>query len=477
MTKQALRMVASTADEATNAGKGAALWQQIRSRLEIEVGTNTYKRWLAAIALVDVSDRELTLSLPSKFQRDWVETHYRDKMFDLARQVAGRALTIVFTIENALTVLADAPVAANDAPIATAITALTPENVATGFEQLSAPLDARFRFDSFVVGKPNELAYAAALRVAEGFQPNLNPLFLYGGVGLGKTHLMQAIAWQIREKSPERKVLYLSAEKFMYQFIRALRSRDTVTFKEQFRNVDVLMIDDVQFICGKDNTQEEFFQTFNVLIEQNKQIILSADKSPTDLEGLQDRLRSRLGWGLCADIHPTTYELRLGILQTKLDNMKTDVKVPTEVMQFLAQKITANVRELEGALNRLVAQAELVGREVTLDSAQEQLADLLRAYGRRVTIDDIQRRVAEHFNVKMTDMVSARRARAVARPRQVAMYLAKTLTTRSLPEIGRKFGGRDHTTVIHAIRTVEKLCREDQILAEDVTVLEKALRN
>lgn len=476
MTKHALRMVAGTAD--VEAGdKGADVWQQIRARLETEVGATTFKRWLAALTYVSFDDRELIVSLPSKFQRDWVETHYRDKMFDLARQIAGRAIIITYTVENALTVLADTPVAfsaaANDAPADMAITAIMPENAAS----LSAPLDGRFRFDNFVVGKPNELAYAAALRVAEGFQPNLNPLFLYGGVGLGKTHLMQAIAWQIREKTPERKVLYLSAEKFMYQFIRALRSRDTVTFKEQFRNVDVLMIDDVQFICGKDNTQEEFFQTFNVLIEQNKQIILSADKSPTDLEGLQDRLRSRLGWGLCADIHPTTYELRLGILQTKLDNMNTKVNVPTEVMQFLAQKITANVRELEGALNRLVAQAELVGREVSLESAQEQLSDLLRAYGRRVTIDDIQRRVAEHFNLKLTDMVSARRARAVARPRQVAMYLAKTLTTRSLPEIGRKFGGRDHTTVIHAIRTVEKLCREDQILADDVTVLEKALRN
>jgi chromosomal replication initiator protein len=287
---------------------------------------------------------------------------------------------------------------------------------------------------------------------------------------------MQAIAWQIREKTPERKVLYLSAEKFMYQFIRALRSRDTVTFKEQFRNVDVLMIDDVQFICGKDNTQEEFFQTFNVLIEQNKQIILSADKSPTDLEGLQDRLRSRLGWGLCADIHPTTYELRLGILQTKLDNMKTKVQVPADVLQFLAQKITANVRELEGALNRLVAQAELVGRMVTLDSAQEQLSDLLRSYGRRITIDDIQRRVAEHFNVKMTDMVSARRARAVARPRQVAMYLAKTLTTRSLPEIGRKFGGRDHTTVIHSCEKIKAELKLNTELEEEISQIRILLK-
>ncbi|MGE3770080.1 MAG: chromosomal replication initiator protein DnaA [Bdellovibrionales bacterium] len=454
---------------------GENLWGRVASRLEADLGATTYKRWLSSLSFAELSDTDITLTLPSKFQRDWVETHYRDKIFDLVSQEAGHAVSVNFAVENMLGNIAGAAIGA---PVVTGIDDVQPAFTAeTAPVALSAPLDPRFRFENFVVGKPNELAYAAALRVAEGFQPNLNPLFLYGGVGLGKTHLMHAIAWAIKEKTPERKVMYLSAEKFMYQFIRALRSRDTVSFKEQFRNVDVLMIDDVQFICGKDNTQEEFFQTFNVLIEQNKQIILSADKSPTDLEGLQDRLRSRLGWGLCADIHPTTYELRLGILQTKLENLKAGVKVPGEVLQFLAQKITNNVRELEGALNRLVAQADLVGRPVTLETAQEQLADLLRAYDRRVTIDDIQRRVAEHFNIKLTDMTSPRRARAVARPRQVAMYLAKTLTTRSLPEIGRKFGGRDHTTVLHAVRTIDKLCREDQTLADDVTVLERTLKN
>src|SRR5690606_32751780 len=258
-------------------------------------------------------------------------------------------------------------------------------------------------------------------------------------------------------------------EKFMYQFIRALRHKNTMAFKEQFRSVDVLMIDDVQFISGKDSTQEEFFHTFNALVDQNRQVIISADKSPSDLEGLEERMRSRLGWGLVADIHPTTYELRLGILQAKAEVLKADI--PSKVLEFLAHKITSNVRELEGALNRIVAHATLVGRAVTIETTQDVLHDLLRANDRRVTIEEIQKRVAEHFNIKISDMHSARRARAVARPRQVAMYLAKQLTSRSLPEIGRKFGGRDHTTVMHAVRKIEELRATDSGFSEDVELL------
>jgi chromosomal replication initiator protein len=300
-----------------------------------------------------------------------------------------------------------------------------------------------------------------------------NPLFLYGGVGLGKTHLMHAIAWHIRTQIPARKVIYLSAEKFMYQFIRALRFKSTMDFKDQFRSVDVLMIDDVQFISGKDSTQEEFFHTFNALVDQNRQIVISADKSPSDLEGMEDRMKSRLGWGLVADIHPTTYELRLGILQAKAEQRKA--AIPPKVMEFLAHKITSNVRELEGALNRILAHATLVGRTISLESAQEVLHDLLRANDRRITIDEIQKRVAEHYNIRLADMHSARRARAVARPRQVAMFLCKQLTPRSLPEIGRKFGGRDHTTVMHAVRKIEELRATDRTLAEDVELLRRML--
>jgi chromosomal replication initiator protein len=343
-----------------------------------------------------------------------------------------------------------------------------------GFGDISAPLDPRFTFENFVVGKPNELAYAAARRVGDANVVPFNPLFLYGGVGLGKTHLMHAIAWHIHNRQPHKKIIYLSAEKFMYQFVRAVRTKNTMAFKEQFRSVDALMIDDVQFIGGREATQEEFFHTFNALVDQNRQVVISADKSPSDLEGVEERMRSRLGWGLVADIHPTTYELRLSILQAKADQM--GVAIPTKVMEFLAHKITSSVRELEGALNRIVAHATLVGRQITLETCQEVLHDILRASDRRVTIDEIQKKVAEHYNVRISDMASARRARAVARPRQVAMYLAKALTARSLPEIGRKFGGRDHTTVMHAVKKVEELRAADAAFAEDVDLLRRMLQ-
>ena len=346
---------------------------------------------------------------------------------------------------------------------------------AEGQADISAPLDPRLTFENFVVGKSNELAYAAARRVAEATTVPFNPLFLYGGVGLGKTHLMHAITWHIRSRDPTRRVIYLSAEKFMYQFIRALLYRNTMAFKDQFRSVDVLMIDDVQFISGRETTQEEFFHTFNALVDQNRQIVISADKSPSDLEGMKERMRSRLGWGLVADIHQTDYELRLSILQAKADQL--EATVPLKVLEFLAHKIVSNVRELEGALNRIVAHGTLVGRDITLETTQEVLHDLLRANDRRVTIEEIQKRVAEHFNIRIADMHSARRARAVARPRQVAMYLAKQLTSRSLPEIGRKFGGRDHTTVMHAVRRVEELRSGDSEFSEDVELLRRMIES
>jgi chromosomal replication initiator protein len=267
--------------------------------------------------------------------------------------------------------------------------------------------------------------------------------------------------------------VYLSAEKFMYHLIRAIRHKDTVIFKEQFRSVDLLMIDDVQFLNDKDSTQEEFFHTFNDLVDNNRQVVVSADKAPHDLDGMEERLRSRLGWGLVADIHATNYELRLGIIESKAERLS--VEIPGKVKEFLAHRITSNVRELEGALNRVVAHATLVGREITLEACQDVLHDVLRANDRRVTIEEIQKRVAEHFNIRFADMHSARRARAVARPRQVAMYLAKQLTSRSLPEIGRKFGGRDHTTVMHAVRKVEELCQADSSFCEDVDLLRRLL--
>ena len=342
------------------------------------------------------------------------------------------------------------------------------------YDDISAPLDPQFTFDNFIVGKPNELAYAAAQRVAQSEVVSFNPLFLYGGVGLGKTHLMHAVAWNIKKRNPKKNVVYLTAEKFMYQFIKALRFKNIMSFKEQFRSVDVLMIDDVQFIIGKDNTQEEFFHTFNTLVDKKRQIIISADKSPADLEGLEDRLKSRLGWGLVADIHPLTYELRYGIIEVKAE--QKNIKLTGDVLEFLANKITNNVREMEGALNRLAVHASLQDSEITVDLVKDVLKDLLRTNSRKITIDEIQKKVVEHYNIKLSDMHSPRRSRSVARPRQVAMYLAKSITTRSLPEIGRKFGGRDHTTVIHAIKTIEEIMVNDPSLAEDIELLTRILQ-
>ncbi len=418
----------------------------------------------------------VTMSAPTRFMRDWVVAHYADRLRALWGGENPSVQGIDIVVQPGSVAPGTGRVAMSPArPHPAVRSGIRHAGVAgeNDVQDIGAPLDPRFTFDHFVVGKPNEFAYAAARRVAEAIRVPFNPLFLYGGVGLGKTHLMHAIAWHIRQRKPECAVICLSAEKFMYRFIRALREQNTVDFKEQFRSADVLMIDDVQFISGKDSTQEEFFHTFNTLVDQGRQIVLSADKSPSDLEGLQERLKSRLNCGLVADIHATTYELRLGILESKAEQL--GITIPRKVMEFLAHRITSNVRELEGALNRVVAHAQLVGRDITLETTQEVLHDLLRANDRRVTIDDIQKQVSQHFNVRVADMHSARRARSVARPRQVAMYLAKQLTSRSLPEIGRKFGGRDHTTVMHAVRKVDELRELDAAFAEDVELLRRML--
>jgi chromosomal replication initiator protein len=474
-------------------------WSRVRDALRRDVGETAFCRWLNPMEMVGLEAGVLTLSLPTRFMRDWVQQNYADRLRALAAAENENVDQVAFAVRATAAPQTGPSDLDESRSSSAALPAAMPAMQApggfnasgmgtTGFGagsgggfgaedrfDVSSPLDPRYTFENYVVGKPNELAYAAARRIADSSTVSLNPLFLYGGVGLGKTHLMHAIAWHIRRRDPARKVIYLSAEKFMYQFIRALRFKDTMAFKEMFRTVDVLMIDDVQFISGKDSTQEEFFHTFNALVDQNHQIIVSADKSPSDLEGMEERLRSRLGWGLVADIHPTSYELRLSILQAKAATL--GMMVSDRVLEFLAHKITSNVRELEGALNRIVAHADLVGRPVTIETTEELLKDLLRANDRHITIDEIQKKVAEHFNLRLSDMHSARRARSVARPRQIAMYLAKTLTQRSLPEIGRKFGGRDHTTVIHAVKKIEELQQQDPSFAEDVTLLTRMLQS
>ena len=463
----------------TPAVKDAAdqVWERVRVRLQNDVGDVEYRTWLRQMTFGGIDGDEVTLLLPSRFLRDWVLGQYGDRLTTLWRSQLGTIRRVDFRVA--------APGAEPHA--ASAAAASAESNPPAGARQargheagdpradLSQPLDPRFTFDAFVVGKPNEFAHACARRVAERpSSQGFNPLFLYGGVGLGKTHLMHAIGLDLW-RSGQTSVSYMSAEKFMYRFISAIRSQSTIEFKEQLRSVDILMVDDLQFLIGKDNTQEEFFHTFNALVDAGKQIVVSADKSPSDLSGLEDRLRTRLGCGMVADLHATTFELRLSILQAKAD--RSGVPVPPRVLDFLAHKITSNVRELEGALNRLIAHANLFGRPVTLEATQEVLHDILKAHDRRVTIEEIQRKVAEHWNIRLSDMSSARRARAVARPRQVAMYLAKQLTSRSLPEIGRKFGNRDHTTVMHAVSRVTELMGLDAAFAEDVELLRRMLES
>jgi chromosomal replication initiator protein len=465
----------------------------VKELLRSELGDATYNSWFGHLSMVAMEAGRVALSVPTRFMRDWLQTHYVSQIENAwASEVPGITRVDILVSAPAKPSNGKEPAKSN-----TAASTYSPTTSANGRPTASAangsaipiaekdrpassPLDPRYTFDNFIVGKSNELAHAAARRVAEADTVPFNPLFLYGSVGLGKTHLMHAIAQEIIRRNPTRKVLYLSADQFMYQFIRALRYKDTMAFKQKFRTVDVLMVDDVQFISGKESTQEEFFHTFNALIDHNRQVIISADRSPSDLDGIEERIRSRLGWGLSADIHATDYELRLGILQAKSEALSRKMggfHMPEKVLEFLAHKIVSNIRELEGGLNRVVAYSDLVGRPISLEMAQDVLSDLLRANERRITIDDIQRRVAEYYNLRLADLLSARRARVVARPRQVAMYLSKQLTTRSLPEIGRKFGGRDHTTVMHAVRKIEELKVADTAIREDVDMLSRMLEN
>jgi chromosomal replication initiator protein len=449
-------------------------WLNLKKDLKKIVGDTAYNNWLRQLTFLSVKNQTISFSVPTKFLRDWVVNNYADKIKNQCKNYIKNIEAIKFVVKPAggRVVPGTARIIKNtDNQWKNSLDIRSAQSSSSN--DFGAPLDPRFTFDNFVVGKPNELAFAASERVAELENVTFNPLFLYGGVGLGKTHLMHAIGWKIKEKSPDRKVIYLSAEKFMYQFVRALRYKDTTAFKEQFRSIDILMIDDVQFISGKDNTQEEFFHTFNALIEQNRQIVISADKSPSDLDGVQERLKSRLGCGLVADIHPTTYELRLGILIEKAQ--KRGVEIPSKVLEFLSHRIVSNVREMEGALNRLVAHATLVGTSITVETAQVVLQDLLKSNNKKITIEEIQKKVAEHFNIRLTDMHSPRRSRSVARPRQIAMYLAKSITSRSLPEIGRKFGGRDHTTVMHAVKKIEELKQEDNNFNEDIELLKRLI--
>lgn len=469
-------------------------WDQICAQLKTEFGATAFDSWLKPLAIGDLNNGEMTICAPTAFMKNWVVAHYADRINKIWEQKNPCIKKVNFIVQSSfkdrktvdtslLKKISSAPTPQNiygcninsrDFGLVSGAS-LANDTVKNNALNNAAPLNPNYTFENFVVGKTNEFAYAAARKVAEAKNVSFNPLFLYSSVGLGKTHLMQSIIWHIKKNDPNRNVIYLTAEQFVYKFVKALRYKDTQAFKEQFRSVDVLMVDDFQFMGNKGTTQEEFFHTFSSLVEEGKQVIISADKSPTDLEGIEDRLKSRLVGGLVVDIMPTDFDLRMGILQKKSELL--GIELPQKVAEFLAQKITSNVRELEGSLKRVAAHSQLLsGKEITLDMTQDVLKDMLRSIDRKTTIDEIQKKVAEHFNISVKELQSSRRARTVARPRQVAMYLAKQLTSRSLPEIGRKFD-RDHTTVMHAVRKVEELIIEDPTLAENIEILRRTLEN
>lgn len=431
-------------------------WQKICASLRATHGAQTFDNWMASIRPSELAGSTLVLALPNRFMANYVKANYVDSIREEVRKELPTAQDVRLVVKTM-----------QDMPKPTA------QAEPVSKDRLSTPLDERLTFDSFVVGKPNEFCVAAAKKVAEG-KTDFNPLFVHGGVGLGKTHILQAIAWEFKQRKADARVIYMSAERFMYRFINALRYDTILKFKQEMRSADLLLIDDVQFLAGKESTQEEFFHTFNYLIDNARQMVISADRSPSDLTGVEERIRSRLSWGLVADVHPMDYELRLGILQSKAQKLQ-HADVSEDVLQFLARNITSNARELEGALIRITAHAQLLNKPVTLDLTRDVLQDVLRANHRRITVKEIQRQVADHYAIRVNDMLSSRRTRNLVRPRQVAMFLSKQLTTRSLPEIAREFHGKDHTTVMYAVRRVEELRLTDSDLDNDLTLLRRRL--
>ncbi len=454
-------------------------WSRMRESLVGSIGRNNYLAWIEPLDFVALKGDAAHFEAPTTFVADWVSRNFAEPIRQLICANGPTVTRVEFGVRSTRKMRA-ALAPDRPAPPAPVPGPKRGRGGEEGAEFRGVQLDPRLTFETFVVGKPNALAHAAARRVAEQTQVAFNPLFLYGGVGLGKTHLMQAVAWELQARQPDARVLYMSAETFMYRFIQALRDKQIMDFKGLFRSVDVLLLDDIQFIAGKESTQEEFFHTFNALVDQSRQIVLSADRAPGEIKDLEERIKSRMQCGLVVDLHPTDYELRLGILQHKIDSFRAQypgITMAHGVMEFLALRITSNVRVLEGAVTRLFAFASLVGREITLELTQDCLADVLRTLNRKITIEEIQRKVAEHYNVKLADLIGPKRVRTLARPRQVAMYLSKELTSRSLPDIGRRFGGRDHTTIMHGVKRVDELRRTDPQMAEDIELLRRVLQS
>jgi chromosomal replication initiator protein len=466
-------------------------WRRVKDRLRSELGDDVFTSWFGRMEL-DAAERGLVrLSVPTRFLRNWIQSHYSERVLARWQEEEPDITRLELTVRSATIRL---PSIKPKLPEPTLPSREARNGVGMGELRASvpfmsvhealggSPLDPRLSFDSFIVGRSNTLAHAAARQVAmnrQGEPLMFNPLYVHAAVGLGKTHLLQAIAWA-GNGAGDRKILYLTAERFMYGFVSALRSQTTLAFKEAVRTIDVLVIDDLQFLQGR-STQAEFCHTLNTLIDAGRQVVIASDRPPSDLESLDDRVRSRLAGGLVVEIGSLGEELRLEILKSRVCAARSHhpgFEVPPPVLSYIARSVTHNGRDLEGAVNRLLANNKLTGQPVTLEMAEREMRDLIRpAEPKRVRIEDIQRVVARQYNVSRADLLSSRRTANVVRPRQVAMYLAKVLTLRSLPEIGRRFGGRDHTTVLHAVRKIENLAGTDAALAEEIEALKRQLQD
>ena len=473
-------------------------WRRIQSRLRAELGEDVFTSWFGRVELEGYDGRVVQVSVPTKFLRNWLQSHYSEKLLACCGSELGGVNHLEFRVRQPhlapVEKLKPAVPTTDMAALRpqTSPATVTPLRVLNmpardgrtgldGFE--GSPLDPRYTFHSFVIGAPNRLAHAAALQVAENGpdQPlKYNPLYIHARVGMGKTHLLHAIAWEMKQRNPSAKVLYLTAERFMYSFAEALQTRDAPAFKEKLRTIDLLLIDDMEFLQGR-TFQQEFCHTLNSLIDGGKQVVVAADCAPLLLESFDARMRSRLSGGLVAELGALDYELRLKILHRRAAEKAAaspGFEVPANVLEYLATQLTENGRELEGAITRLHATYQLTGERISIDAAEGTIGDLIRSKEpRRVKIDDILRIVAKHYGVQRGDLLSSRRNQSIVRPRQIGMYLAKTLTARSLPEIGRRFGGRDHTTVLHAIRKIESLKQNDGVLKDELNSLSRMLKD
>lgn len=447
------------------------LWDDTLSHLELNLSPQHFSTWIKPLKLVKIEQDMVYLEVPNRFVLDWVKENYSKLIQKILSDLSAVSYRLHFDVSNQATEKLPRTTPVVEKPVAVAATKSIINNTHTS----DLNLNRKYTFEEFVSGSSNQFAYAAAMAVASNPATTYNPLFIYGGVGLGKTHLVNAIGNAILKKSPQMRICYYTSEKFMNELINSLRYNRMDEFRNKFRSMDVLLIDDIQFIAGKERTQEEFFHTFNALYESHKQIIVTSDKFPKDIPGLEERLRSRFEWGLIADIQAPDVETKLAILKMKAE--QNGINLPEDVALFLANSICNNVRELEGYLIRIGAYASLTSVPVSLEMARDVLKDILIERNRELSVEEILKKVSLHFNIKVSDIKSAKRLKAVVLPRQIAMYISRQLTSSSYPEIGDRFGGKDHSTIIHAIRKIEKLMEEDFQLKSTIDNLKKELTN